>query len=532
VEEGSDKRGRIYLRELDEFKARSLPGTESAIDPFFSPDGQWLGYVDHHQRKLKKVSVKGGEPMILADSLWCHGGSWGEDDTIIFTPEFEGLWCVSASGEGLEQLTIPDPNQGESGHFWPQILPGGKAVLFTNRRKGGFDEYQVEIYSLETGQRRPLFKGGTYARYVPTGHIVYARKETLYAVCFDIGQLKVVGSAFTVVPDVTTSHPWFSMSAQFAVAQDGTLAYIPVQARSAELRPVWVDRNGQVEHLPAATPRHYDNVTISPDGMQAAFTILDGENWDVWIYDFGRGTLNPLSSDGQSIAPIWTPDGKQVMFRSYRTGKDQLFAQSVDGSGKPELVATLEAFGYPTSCSVDGKEILLVTNDPDPSKRDQDISVLVLEQEEGPCIRPFIRRDLPQRGGVWSPDGRWIAYSSGESRRWDVYVESYPGPGPKNLISTEGGYQPVWSHDGKELFYRSSNKMMAVSIETEPEFKVTQFEELFEGRYLTSIYRNYDVAPDGRFLMIQEPQESTPLGINVVLNWFEELKRLVPPGKE
>jgi Tol biopolymer transport system component len=261
--------------------------------------------------------------------------------------------------------------------------------------------------------------------------------------------------------------------------------------------------------------------------MQAAFTILDGENWDVWIYDFSRGTLYPLSSDGQSIAPIWTPDGKQVVFRSYRDG-NQLFAQSVDGSGKSELVATLEAFGYPTSCSVDGKEILLVTNDPNPSKRDQDISVLVLEQEEGPCMRPFIRRDLPQRGGVWSPDGRWIAYSSIESRRWDVYVESYPGPGPKILISTEGGSQPVWSHDGKELFYRSSNKMMAVSIETEPEFKVTQFEELFEGRYLTSIYRNYDVAPDGRFLMIQEPQEPTPLGINVVLNWFEELKRLVP----
>ena len=528
VEEGSDKRRRIYLQELDEFKARPLPGTEGAISPFFSPDGQWVGYADHFQRKLKKVSVKGGEPMILCECPEFRGGSWGTDDTIIFTPVYlGGLWRISASGEGLEELTVPDANQSELGHIWPQILPGGKAVLFTNRRKGGLGN-QFEVYSLETGQRRPLFKGGTYARYVPTGHIVYARKETLYAVRFDVQQLQVVGSAVPVVPDVMTPG---SASAQFTISRDGTLAYIPVQARSAELRPVWVDRNGQVEPLPGATPRGYDKVRISPDGTQVAFAILDGGNRDVWIYDLTRHTLNPLTSDGKSRAPIWTPDGKRVVFCSYRDGKDQLFRQSADGSGEPELVATIG--GWPMSCSPDGKEILFLTVDSKHPMLGDDISVLPFEKQNGkPHPRLFIQRNLNQRHAIWSPDGRWVAYSSDESRRWEVYVEPYPGPGPKIMVSTEGGYQPVWSQDGKELFYRSGNKMIAATIETKPEFRVINFEELFEGRYLTTIYHNYDVASDGRFLMIQEPQESTPLGINVVLNWFEELKRLVPTGKD
>ena len=385
---------------------------------------------------------------------------------------------------------------------------------------------------METGQRHKLFKRGTYARYVPTGHIVYARKETLYAVRFDVQQLKVVGSAVPVVTDVMTPGGW-SWSAQFAISRDGTLAYIPVQARSTELRPVWVNRQGQVEPLPGASPAGYAEVRISPDGAQAAFAIVDGDNRDVWIYDSRRHTLNPLTSDGRSYAPIWTPDGKQVVFQSNRSGKDQLFTHNVDGRGEPELLATFEdLYYYPTSCSADGKEILLVTYDPKHPKRDQDISVVVLEPKEEARLRPFIQRDINQRDAVWSPDGRWVAYSADESRRWEVYVEPYPGPGPKTMISTEGGRQPVWSQDGKELFYRSGDKMIAATIETEPEFRVTNFEELFERRYLIGTAHNYDVAPDGRFLMIQEPQEPTPLGINIVTNWFEELKRLVPTGKD
>ena len=543
VEAGSDARRRIYLRELDEFEAKPLPGTEGAVSPFFSPDGQWVGYSDVYQRKLKKVSLKGGNPMILCDSIQFRGGSWGTDDTIIFTPGLGsqrggGLWRISASGEGLEQLTVADLNQGERGHLWPQILPGGKAVLFANRCTGGPD---IEVYSLETGQRTKLFKRGTYARYVPTGHIVYARTGTLYAVRFDIERLKVVGSSVPVVPGVMTGGGG-STSAHFAISRDGAqLAYIPAEMRSTELTPVWVDRQEQFELLPAATPRNYVSVTISPDAdaTQLAFGIRDGGNRDVWIYDLTRHTLTPLTSDGISSYPIWTPDGKWVVFQSYQAGKFQLFRQNVTGSGEPELLAAFEGImARPSCCSPDGKEVLVTRWDYDPNnpRWDNYICVVLLEQNEEYHVRPFIRRKHVQRQGVWSPDGRWVAYASDESGRWEIYVEPYPGPGPKTMISTTGGYQPAWSRVGKELFYRSglgNRKMIAATFETEPDFRVTGSEELFKGQYQRHIqWRNYDVAHDGRFLIIQEPQEATPLGINIVLNWFEELKRLVPPEKE
>ncbi|MHC4700569.1 MAG: protein kinase domain-containing protein [Planctomycetota bacterium] len=541
VEEGSDGRRRIYLRELDtEFKARPLPGTQGAVSPFFSPDGQWVGYCDHHQTELKKVSIKGGQPIVLCDSLQFRGGSWGADDTIIFTrcsgsTEEGGLWRISASGEGLEELTVPDPNQGEWGHLWPQILPDGNAVLFANPCRGG---PHIEIYSLETGKRHKIFKGGIRARYLPSiGQIVYARENSLYTVPvrFDAKQLKVFGSHVSVVPDVRTS--WgFASSAQFTIAQDGTLAYIPLVTRNTELKPVWVDGNGRTESLPAATPRNYYSVTISPNGTQLAFGIRDGGNRDIWIYDLTRHTLIPLTSDGISIFPIWTPDGKSVVFGSHEAGKFQLFRQSVTSGGEPELLAALEGvLGRPTCYSPDGEAVLGTRYDYDPNhpRWDNDIFVVLLERNEKDDLRPFIQRNYCQRQGVWSPDGQWVAYTANESGRWEVYVEPYPGPGAKIQISAEGGCQPTWSRDSKELFYRSGDKMIAATFETEPIFKVTGSGELFEGQYLCDVvYRNYDVAPDGRFLMIQESQEPTPLGINVVLNWFEELKRLAPPRNE
>lgn len=536
IEEDSDGRRRIYLRELDKFQARPLLGTEGAVSPFFSPDGQWIGYVDHFQRKLKKVSVKGGEPIVLCDCLQFRGGCWGADDNIIFTPaggstDESGLWKISASGGKKERLTTNDPNLGEYGHFWPQILPGGKAVLFTNIGSG-FDEHQIEVYSLVSNKRQSIFKGGSYARYIPTGHLIYARDETLYAVRFDIEQMKIIGPHIPVVSGIITPASW---SAQCAVSVDGSIAYIPVKARSTDLKPVWVDRQGQVETLPGAIPRGYINVRISPNGTQAAFTVQDGYNSDIWIYDFQRNTLNPLTSDGSSALPFWILDGAFLLFGSYQgASKPQLFKQSVADSGRAELLTTLkEPVGAMTSCSPDGNEFLFARSDPKYPRFDQDIWVIQLKPGGQYSQRPYIQRHINQREAVWSPCGRWVAYSSDESGRWEVYVEPYPGPGQKVLVSTEGAQQPVWSRDGKELYYRSGNKMMAAVIETEPQFKVTGNIKLFEGRFLFSAsLHNYDVAPDGRFLMIQQTNESEPLGINVMLNWFDELKRLFSSEKE
>jgi Tol biopolymer transport system component/predicted Ser/Thr protein kinase len=525
VEEDRDRRRRIYIKEMDQFRARPLAGTEGAISPFFSPDGQWVGYVDHFQRKLKKVSVKGGEPIILGECLQFRGGTWGGDGSIIFTPVTDtGLWRISESGDGLEQLTVPDANAGEYGHYWPQILPGGKYVLFTDVRAGGLDEYQIELYSLQTGKRHPLFKGGSYARYASSGHLLYSRRETLYAARFDIESLTVEGSGVPVLKDVTTPG---SGSAQFAVAGDGSLAYIPVVTRSMELTPVWVDKEGHSRPL-AAAPRNYHSVSISPDGMFVAFSIAHGDGSDIWLYDITRKTLNPLTSNGGSSNPVWTPDGKRIIYSSF----DNLVCQNADGSGGPERLETIDDFRLPTSCSPDGGKLLVLTSDPEHFKLDHDIWIIQLAGEAKGRAAPFARRNNNQRHAVWSPDGRWVAYSSEESGSWEIYAEPYPGPGPKSLISTQGGIQPVWSRDGKELYYLRGGKVIAAAVETGPQLRVVDSRELFEGRYLSCLScQTYDVGPDGRFLMVQDPQEPAPAGINVVLNWFEELKRLMQPAK-
>ncbi|UCG58914.1 MAG: PD40 domain-containing protein, partial [Phycisphaerales bacterium] len=275
--------------------------------------------------------------------------------------------------------------------------------------------------------------------------------------------------------------------------------------------------------LPLA-PRDYHSLRISPNGTHIAFDIRDGDNSDIWIYDIAHKTLTPLTSDEHSHNPAWTADGKRIVFASL----DKLFSQPADGSTQRQPLMELKD-AKPASCSPDGKELLVRF---DGSGLGSDIWVLSLENARDSQLVPFIERDNNQRNAVWSPDGLLVAYCSDELGSWEVYMEPYPGPGPKIRVSTDGGSQPVWSHNGKELYYRKDGKVVAVTVETEPEFRIGGSRQLFEGNYAgCRVCQSYDVMPDGRFLMIRDPQESTPLGINVVLNWFEELKRVVPPRK-
>jgi Tol biopolymer transport system component len=273
-------------------------------------------------------------------------------------------------------------------------------------------------------------------------------------------------------------------------------------------------------------PRNYNNGRISSDGSRIAFDIQDGTSRDIWIYDVNRETLSPLTSDGASSFPIWAAADESVLFASHRRQKLDVFRQSVAG-GQPQLIASLaETAWMPLSCSNDGTELLVTWSDPNHPLWDDDLWVAPLAgQDREP--RPFIQRNHNQRHGVWSPNGQWVAYASDESGRWEVYVEPYPDPGAKTMISTEGGHQPLWSRDGAELFYRSGDKMMAATIKPGPLFEVSGIEELFERRFLSRIdYRSYDITRDARFLMIQEPREPAPLGIRIVLNWFEELRQM------
>lgn len=523
VEEGTDRRRRIYVREMDEFEAKPLPGTDGAVGPFFSPDGQWIGYADSFRKKLKKVPVEGGSPVILCDAENFGGGSWGADDSIVFTPNWAGgLWRISASADGLEQLTYSDPNHGEMGHCWPHLLPGEEAVLFTNRNKWDLNEYQLEVLTLDTGRRHVLLKGGTCPRYVAvTRQLVYARRTSLFTAGFDLDRLEVTGPHRSIMPVHTIAA---RAPAHYAVANNGSLVYVPAVTQQTELQPVWVDATGQAEALPL-NPGDYHSMRMSPDGTRVVFDVRDGDNSDIWLLDVTHGTAIPLTSDGHSNNPVWTADSKRIVFVS----QGKLFCQAAKSGTQAQQLAELKNATYPACCSPDGKKVLVRTGG-----LGTDVWVFPLENTQETRPVPFIERDNHQRNAVWSPDGTLVAYCSDELGSWEVYVEPYPGPGPKVRVSAEGGSQPVWSPNGKELYYRRDGKVIAVIVETEPEFKTGESRELFEGNYVgCRICQSYDVAPDGRFLMIRDPQEPAVLQINVVLNWFEELKRLVPgDGKQ
>jgi len=524
IERENDGRDRIYLRSMQSGKATALSGTENAIGPFFSPDGQWVAYVDGFQGKLKKVSIKGGEPIALAECGNFRGGTWGTDDKIIFAPmNVGGLWRISTTGKELEQLTHTDPNLGELCHKWPQILPYGKHVIFTHALSGG---PQTEVYSLETGRSRVLFKGASYARYLPTGHIVYGHQDTLYAVACDLAKFQLSGPHVPVVQEVLTSHIGL---AQFTFAQDGSLAYLPLKVPNKKLETVWVTEDGTTSSL-AMTKRNYHSVSVSPNGAYVAFRVppLREDVGDLWIYDLERRTEFRLARDISMSTPVWMPDSNEVIYMTFNPWA--LFRVKTDGTEEPRLITKFERMTSSRSCSSDGKVLLADRDNDSQPMMGWDIWTVPLDESSTAIACPVIERPNNQKSGTLSPDGQWIAYVSDEAGGVEVYVEPFPGPGPKTKISNSGGYQPVWSRDGKELFYRSGGKKMAAAtIETEPQFRVTEQKELFDWKYLScGNCQTYDVAPDGRFLMIRDPEGPSLQRINVVLNWFDELKWLVP----
>lgn len=514
----------LFLRRVDEFEAVAIAGTEGASNPFFSPEGQWVGFFA--AGKLKKVSVSRGPPATLCDAPNGRGASWGPDDTIVFAPGLTtGLSRIPASGGTPEVLTTPDAENGEFGHHWPEILPDGRAVLFTVDMGGGFDNARIAVQSLDTGAKKILLEGGTAARYARTGQLVYAREETLLAVPFDLERLTLTGRPVPILEHVAVNS--FQGVAQFSFSKTGLLVYIADDLPEAKRRLVWVNRKGEAEPLPAPE-RGYFLPRLSPDGQRVA-VIIDGSTYDVWIYELKRNTLTQLTSGpGPADAPTWTPDAKRVAFCAKRNGRFNLYWQLAGGSGPEERLLAGRFWHFPSSFSPDGQVLAFAEYHP-PSG--WDIWVLPLEREP----QLFLRTPFHEGGAAFSPDGSWLAYISLESGRSEVYVQPFPGPGRKWRVTTEGGTEPVWSRNGRELFYRHRDKMMVVPIGTSPTFSAETPRLLFEGPYQAGFpgQPNYDVTRDGqRFLMIQSEWEPTVTKLNVVLNWFEEIKCLVSESKK
>jgi serine/threonine-protein kinase len=517
----------LYLRAMDQIEATPMRGTEGRVtNPFFSPDGQWVGFYAGGQ--LRKVSISGGAAVTLCEASNPYGASWGVDDTIVFGQHGEGILQVSAAGGTPEVLVPMSANEGLA--HGPQMLPDGKSLLFTIGDGSNWDDAQIVVQSWTTGERLVLIEGGRDARYVPTGHLVYALRGTLLAVPFDAARLEVTGGPVSLIEGVATAGV-HSGAAHFSVSDTGSMVYVDAFENETARTFVWVDREGREERL-EAEPRAYRYPRISPDGTRVALDIRDQE-LDTWIWDFARETLTRLTFDvGWDEYALWTPDGRRIVFSSPRGGAVNLFWKAADGTGAAERLTDSPNRQYPHTFSLDGKQLVFreITAD-----RGADLRVLSLEGERS--TKALLATEYNEINGELSPDGRWLAYQSNESGEDDIYVRPFPNASKGRWqISTGGGEKPLWGPDGRELFYMTpSGRLMVVPLQTDPSFATGSAEFLFvETYHVRDEGRTYDISPDGqRFLMIKESKDdsSAPRSMTVVLNWFEELKARVPTGK-
>jgi Tol biopolymer transport system component len=509
----------LYLRPLDSRTASPITGTAGAVTPRFSPDGQRLLFFA--DGKLKKISLNGGAALPLADSVLPAGSSWSSEGIVGFGFFRGPLLQVPADGGATKPLTQAGPNG--QGQYSPEFLPGGKAILsVSDQNTGSATKHMISVQVLPSGGRREVI-AGVQPRYAGSGHLIYAQGETLMAVPFDAHRLEITGSPVPVAENVAES-PTFAAS-QYSISDNGSLAYISGGAQNTQRKLVWVSRNGSEQPV-AAPPKAYQLLQLSPDGKRIAVEL----DQQIWIYDLARETLSRFTLEGDlNRMPVWTPDGRRVAFYSDKeTTEYNLWWQAADGSGGLERLTTDTYANNPRSYSPDGRLLAFVEINP---KTRQDIWTLRTSDHQK---QPFLATPFAEIAPTFSPDGHWLAYVSNESGRPEVYVQAFPGPGGKWQISTDGGTDPTWNRNGRELFFRSGNKMLSVDVKIQAGFTAGKPRVLFEGSYVTSDFpssgSSYDVSPDGQqFLMIKPAeQSSSETQINIVMNWFEELNRLTP----
>ena len=502
----------LYLSSVGQFDATPIRGAEDIFvsSPFFSPDGSEIAFFTPGPNELKKLSIEGGVPVTLT-TLPFASGCWGPDGSIILGSPFTGLFRLAKAGVEPEPLTTPDSEKGETGHQSPETLPNGKAVLFAINT--GQDR-QIAVLDLETKDYEYLGISGSYPHYSPTGHIVYVLNGALWAVAFDLNSLAITGSPVAVLENVNTDP--VSGAANFTLSDEGSLLYVPSMSSSRQL--VWVDREGKEEPIDTES-RQYERARISPDGQRVVVAVRDANNTDLWVRDLRLNTETRLTRDpGLDSFPIWTPNGKRIVFHSQREAAYGLYWKRADGTGTVDLLMRHPG-ATASDWSADGQLVFM----------DGNIGMLSMEGEgKG---RKLISGEFRVFDPAVSPNGRWIAYTSMESGQYEIYARPFPNVDEgKWSISSGGGNSPAWSPDGTELFYRNGNKMMVVEITTETGFSYGAAKELFEGTYSygDGTVRNYDIHPgDKRFLMIKELGQVEPQLI-FVQNWSEELKRLVP----
>jgi len=539
----------LWRRSLDHGQATPIAGTDQAAAPFFSPDGRWIGFWSRNA--LWKVAAAGGVPTKICAARLSYGASWGTDDAIVFADEFDGgLRRVAAKGGVPQSLTTVNVANGEGSHWFPRVLPGARAIIFTIVRVPSDPRLgtSVALLSLETGERRVLFRDAADARYVPTGHLVYVAGGTLMAAPFDLRTLQVTGDSVGVVAG-RVMQSWTSTSSQYAVSDSGSLAWLPAvdEASAEHLRTiVWVDRHGKSSPV-GATEDAYYQPRLSPDGLEIAVHTVQSRS-AIWIHDIRRGVRRRVPFEGFANSPLWTPDGKRLVFRGAREGNPNLYWIPRDVAAKAERLTTNALAQFPASWTPDGRVLLFLQ-----CTSQCDIWALSVDGQDRK-VWPVIQTPAHETYPQLSPDGEWLAYVSNQSGHNEVWVQPFPGPGEPSQVSTEGGTTPRWSADGRSLYYlarptdspqpmslplpySTGNTYLVVDISTRPAFRASAPRVVFQDPEMkyTGIpaLTGYDVAPDGRFLMVEVKRgpgviPPPPSDVRLIVNWSEELRAHVP----
>lgn len=518
-----DGTSRLYLRRLAQMEPTVIAGTDGALQPCFSPDGTWVAFMAGG--KLKKVNLSGGAPVVLADAPSPFGVSWGDDDTLVFAPQRDVLMRVASAGGEPQVVRRLSPGEGQ-GLLWPHVLPGAQAVLVSFVLSP--QTSRVEAISLADGAVTTVVESGAAPTYSKTGHLVYAHptSEEVMAVKFDAARLVQTGKPVRLLQGVTASL----YGADIALSDTGVLAYLP-DTITTNHSLVWVDRHG------AATPilpdrRGYGSPRIAPNGRTVAVNMIEGvTSHDIWMVDVELGALSRFTTEGTlNSVMAWTPDGRRLAFSSIRgtVPNQNIYWANADGSGDVELLLKSDALDLPMSWTPDGKTLLFYRSTPTTGF---DLLTLPIDGERKP--QPFAATRFDEFAGAVSPDGRWVAYLSNQSGRYEVYVQAFSGDAARQQVSVGGGTEPAWGRDGREIFYRQGDRMMVVDVASGSPLSLSKPRVLFSGQFETSFAapgsRTYDVHPDGqRFVMIRSEPLDGPLQFVVVANWFEELTRLAP----
>jgi hypothetical protein len=494
----------LFRRPIDQFEPTAIEGSEGAVQPFFSPDGQWLGFFA--RQRLWKVPLSGGRPTELARAPRSRGADWLEDGTIIFCPYYYGgIERVPSSGGTVSVISKVDRAAGERSHRWPRGLPGGKAILYSVGLGGSWDNAKIVAHDLESGKRKVVINGGTDGRYVSTGHLVYVRGTSLYAVPFDAEELEVRGQPVEVTSGVANHS---AGGAEFAFSTNGTLVYFsPGVGGDEGGRLVMMNRRG--ERIPALLPdTPFGHPQFSPSGN----SIAAERDFSIWTIDLQRGTNTRLAAGARMGWPVWSADGTRIFYASERSGPWQIWSRAADGSDEERRLSNPADYSVtPSAVSPDGAEVLVQADHQDSAT---DVEIL----DRNGVMRPIVRSDADDNPGVFSPDGHYIAYASDESGRDEVYVRRRNGAG-RWQISNQGGSEPRWVLND-EIAYLSGTKIMTVAVKTTPEFNVGAPQLLFEAKA-----SGFDLSRDGRVVIVEPPVASGSGRLNVVVNWFEEIRK-------